>query len=449
MTEKPSVKSVGSETGQNHSPVDAQDLFEELDEIASDADSSVARHDIHELRGYLDEARSRGIIGTGFRRLDARDAVEAFIGSVIFAAPLLVEDGVFDIADYLFGFTISSIPIFLVANTLFVVLMTYALVEWTGRNRTESRRLFGRIPSRVIMILVVSFLTAALLMTVWGRVGDWQPPTEAVARINVVWTVGSLGAALGDIISEDDVPLPQSTAGEPQPPHSRAQTADESARGISPEAPQTMTDSTLIDAIFDQLADLESLGDDDRIRADVGALRDRVRTATLDGVVSDQIRKYTTRDIAEAFVGSIFFSVPFLVEDGVFDVAEYFLSFRIGQFPVFFILNTAFVLLMVTALVYWAGPRDVQMSRPLFGFVPRRMVGIAIVSFLTAGALMTMWGRVGNWNDPVVAIARISVVWTVASFGGALGDILPGESSGDDINDDLADFGDRVEKFVE
>jgi len=49
-----------------------------------------------------------------------------------------------------------------------------------------------------------------------------------------------------------------------------------------------------------------------------------------------------------------------------------------------------------------------------------------------------MWGRVGNWQEPVVAVARISVVWTVASFGASLGDILPGESSGTDINDDLA-----------
>jgi hypothetical protein len=70
------------------------------------------------------------------------------------------------------------------------------------------------------------------------------------------------------------------------------------------------------------------------------------------------------------------------------------------------------------------------------------MVGIALVSLLTAAALMTMWGRVDNWQDPVVALARISVVWTVASFGAALGDILPGESSGADINDDLAAYGD-------
>ncbi len=49
----------------------------------------------------------------------------------------------------------------------------------------------------------------------------------------------------------------------------------------------------------------------------------------------------------------------------------------------------------------------------------------------------------------MVAVARVSVVWTVASFGAALGDILPGESSGDDINDDLAELGGLVEDLVD
>jgi len=115
---------------------------------------------------------------------------------------------------------------------------------------------------------------------------------------------------------------------------------------------------------------------------------------------------------------------------------------------VFYLLNTVFILTMIVALVYWAGPQDVDVSLPIFRFVPRRMVGIAVVSFLAAAALMTMWGRAANWQDPVVAVARISVVWTVASFGAALGDILPGKSSGDDINDDLADLGEAVEDYV-
>ncbi|WP_430503473.1 hypothetical protein [Haloparvum sp. PAK95] len=438
----------GGPADPDEDPVaDAEELVGDLAELHEDVDSAAAREEIRELTGLINEARWRGLVGSGVRRFGARDAIEAFIGSVIFGSPLLIEDGVFDIADYLFGFTVSGIPIFLVANTLFVVLMTYALVEWTGRDRDDTHFLLGVVPVRVVMILVVSFVVAAGMMTVWGRIEGWAQPTDAVARVNVIWTVASLGAALGDIVSDTGSGPPRGTPIEPD-------TAEESAlaavdAGEVPERAADLTDGDLVDAILDGFNDLEPLVVDHEERREVQRIRERTSEAALDTVFGDRIRKYTSRDVAESFVGSIFFAIPFLVEDGVFDVAAFLLAFEVGGFPVFFLLNTAFILFMVVALVYWAGPQDVDVSRPILGFIPRRMVGIAVVSFLTAAALMTMWGRVANWQEPVVAVARISVVWTVASFGAALGDILPGESSGDDINDDLADLGEMMEEYME
>jgi len=156
--------------------------------------------EIQDVTQLLAEAYGRGLIDSRVRDLRTRDAAEAFVGSVIFASPLLVEDGIFDIGAHLFGSTVASLPVFLIANTLFVVFMTYALLEWTGRNREESAVVFGVVPLRLFTTLTVSFLVAAVLMTVWGRVGGWASPVEALARINVLWTVGSLGAALGDIL---------------------------------------------------------------------------------------------------------------------------------------------------------------------------------------------------------------------------------------------------------
>lgn len=426
---------------------DAEELVGDLAELHADVDSAAAREEIRELTGLIDEARWRGLVGSGVRRFGARDAIEAFVGSVIFGSPLLIEDGVFDIADYLFGFTVSGIPVFLVANTLFVVLMTYALVEWTGRDRDDTHFLLGVVPVRVVMILVVSFVVAAGMMTVWGRVEGWARPTDAIARVNVIWTVASLGAALGDIVADTG-------SGPPRGTPIRVDAAEESAVGAvdageAPERAADLTDGDLVDAILDGFDDLEPLVVDREERREVRRIRERTSEAALDTVFGDRIRKYTSRDVAESFVGSIFFAIPFLVEDGVYDVAAFLLAFEVGGFPAFFLLNTVFILLMIVALVYWAGPQDVDVSRPILGVIPRRMVGIAVVSFLTAAALMTMWGRVGNWQEPVVAVARISVVWTVASFGAALGDILPGESSGDDINDDLADLGELVEEYME
>ncbi|WP_226043013.1 hypothetical protein [Natrinema sp. DC36] len=446
MADGPSAKDLAntSEDEEQATPSTVEDLFSDLSDLTADISDAETRDEVRDIQQLLVEAHERGLIDSGVRDLDVRDAAEAFVGSVIFASPLLVEDGIFDIADYLFEFTSHGVPVFLIANTLFVVFMTYALLEWTGRNKEETRTLFGVVPIRVFMTLAVSFFVAVLLMTVWGRVDGWASPIEAIARINVIWTVGSLGAALGDILADSD-PAPVVVA---QSETTQDETRQEDVRtiGLAPaeqqDTVQNLSDGGLVEALHEQFDDLEAVVDDSADRIEINRIREETIKATLNDVVSDRIQKYTTRDIAEGFVGSIFFSIPFLVEDGVFDIADFFLSFQVGLFPIYFLINAMFVLLMILALVYWAGPQDVQMSRPIFGFIPRRLVGTALVSFLTAAALMTMWGRVDNWEDPVVALARISVVWTVASFGAALGDILPGESSGADINDDLAALSD-------
>jgi uncharacterized membrane protein len=431
MTDGPPPE--GGPTGRETDRATVEDLFSDLRRVREEDGDAETHEEVLDVKHLLAEAYDRGLIESGVRDLEVSDAAQAFVGSVIFASPLLVEDGIFDIADHLFEFTVAGVPVFLITNTIFVVFMTYALLEWTGRNREDTHFLFGVVPLRIVMILGISFVVSAVLMTVWGRVGGWHSPTEALARINVIWTVGSLGAALGDIVSDSDT--------------APAVEAHRQNRGTGTERPDgqsvQLSDGELVDAITNEFDELEATVDDADNRDEVQRIREETIQAALDNAFGTQINKYTSRDIAEAFVGSIFFAVPFLVEDGVFDVADFFLSFRVGALPVFFLVNTAFVLVMILALVYWAGPQDVRVSRPIFGLVPRRLVGIAVVSFLTSAALMTMWGRVDNWQDPVVAIARISVVWTVASFGASLGDILPGESSGDDINDELAALGDE------
>jgi len=440
MSDRPSTAEAAD--SRSTDPATVEELFSGLRGLREGHDADT-HEEITDVKQLLAEAHERGLIDSGMRELEASDAAQAFVGSVIFASPLLVEDGIFDIADYLFEFTLAGVPVFLIANTLFVVLMTYALLEWTGRNREDTHLILGVFPARVFMVLGISFVVAAALMTVWGRVGGWASPTVALARINVIWTVGSLGAALGDIVSEDDT-APAVTAHSEtlQPDSRRAGATGGVSRVEQSAAVRELSDGALVEALTEQFDELEATLTTAERRREVQRIREQTIQAALDDVLGTKIQKYTSRDIAEAFVGSIFFSVPFLVEDGVFDVADFFLSFTVASFPVYFLVNTAFVLLMILALVYWAGPQRVRVSRPIFGFIPRRLVGISVVSFLTAAALMTMWGRVGNWQEPVVAVARISVVWTVASFGAALGDILPGESSGADINDDLAALGD-------
>lgn len=135
--------------------------------------------------------------------------------------------------------------------------------------------------------------------------------------------------------------------------------------------------------------------------------------------------------MAESFVGGVLISLPLLVEDGVLDIADHFLAVRVAGLPVWLLGNLLFTAVMTWGLLYWADFREVWNPRPLFGLLPRRLVGVLGISLITATLTMTMWGRV-EWSEPLVAFARDSVIWT-AAFGAALGDILPGESRGPDL----------------
>lgn len=197
-------------------------------------------------------------------------------------------------------------------------------------------------------------------------------------------------------------------------------------------------DGVAVEDVLNQLEELEEKVDDEEEREEVRRTMRLVDSLSTDGV-RKRIDKFTRRDIAEAFVGSILISLPMLVEDGVNTIADHLLAV-----PAYFAINVVFVVGMTAGLLYYADFREVEVSRPLFGLIPRRLVAVLLVAFITAVFTMTVWGRLAGWQDPVVALARVSVVWAVACFGAGLGDILPGESAGTDINDELDEFGERL-----
>ena len=197
-------------------------------------------------------------------------------------------------------------------------------------------------------------------------------------------------------------------------------------------------DAVDIERVREHLETLEGTVDESHEQREVRHaihLLDRLPASSI----REGIRKFTRRDIAEAFVGSVLISLPLLVEDGVFDIAAHFIAT-----PVFFLLNTAFIFGMTAGLLYYAEFRDVSVHRPVLGVVPRRLLAVMLVSLLSATIMMTLWGRVEPVSEPVTAAGRISVIWAAAAFGAALGDILPGESSGADISDELDAVGERL-----
>ena len=190
--------------------------------------------------------------------------------------------------------------------------------------------------------------------------------------------------------------------------------------------------------VFAQLDELEETVSSHEERREVRRTR-----RMLERVPGNKhIRKYTSRDVAEGFVAGIIFSLPLLVEDGVFEIAEWFVDVRVAQIPIFLVLNVLFIFALTTGLLYFTDIRSVKV-RPIFGVIPKRLTAVLVISLLVAAGTMFMWGRLHEEGPTTYEqFGRVTVIWAAAALGATLGDILPGESQGTDLAEMIADIGD-------
>lgn len=205
------------------------------------------------------------------------------------------------------------------------------------------------------------------------------------------------------------------------------------------KTPAGRTTDIDVEHVLAELDVLESQIVDSEKRAKVQRVRRMVERVPG----SNQIQKYTTRDMGEAFIGGLVFSLPLLVEDGVFEIAEWFAAYTIGPVPIFFTINILIIFGITAGLLYAIDFREVQISNPILGLVPRRLIGILVISFICAAGMMFLWGRLHE-GDPTTleSIGRATVIWASAALGAVLADILPGESKGEDIGELIDEIGD-------
>lgn len=124
-------------------------------------------------------------------------------------------------------------------------------------------------------------------------------------------------------------------------------------------------------------------------------------------------------DVGEALVGSVVFGIPMLVEDGTLTVGTY-----LAGTPLFSLLTLCFGIAMAIGILYVAEFQQVEVVNPIFGIIPRRLVGVVGTAFITAVFLMALWGR-ADWTQPWIAYNQTLVAFVPMVIGAALGDILP------------------------
>jgi uncharacterized membrane protein len=172
--------------------------------------------------------------------------------------------------------------------------------------------------------------------------------------------------------------------------------------------------------LFDELEELEEV-------VDAGQERERVRDAiraakaveSSRGRVLGQVMSgFDRSDAVESLVGALIFGIPMLVEGGTGEVGGF-----LADNPPFLAGTLVFTVLIVSVILYVADIQDVRVHEPLFGVVPRKLVGVLLVAGATAAVSMTAWGRV-DWSEPSVAVATICVAFLPMAMGSALGDLV-------------------------
>lgn len=171
--------------------------------------------------------------------------------------------------------------------------------------------------------------------------------------------------------------------------------------------------------VVDGLAELRDQVDDEETREQVRELMAQVAELQPRGF-GNVIVGFDRTDLAEATLGALLFGIPMFVEGGTSEVGEF-----VATRPVFLVGTVVAAVWLVYGIVYVADFQDVRVHEPVLGVVPRRMVGVTGVAFLTALVAMTAWGRV-DWATPWLAFCTVSVAFVPMAIGAALGDILPG-----------------------
>lgn len=173
--------------------------------------------------------------------------------------------------------------------------------------------------------------------------------------------------------------------------------------------------------LFEELEELEALVKSDQAREQVReTMRVAMEATAQSGTFGRIIRGFDRGDLAEALLGSILFGIPMAVEGGTQEVGIF-----IWTNPVFMVGSLLFSFALVIGIIYVADIQDVRINKPIFGLVPRRLVGVFGVAFIAAAVMLTAWGRI-DWATPGPALANVIVAFVPMSIGAALGDIIPG-----------------------
>ncbi len=175
---------------------DIGDLVDELEAIGERADDPELTEQVRDAIDLAVEVQGEtAVFGRVIHGYDRADAAESFLGALVFGIPMFVEGGTQEVGTF-----VATHPLYLLATFVGALLLSVGILYVAEIQDVRVKDpFFGVIPRRLAGVLLIPLLTAALVMTVWGRVG-WADPWVALCQVAVAFVPMVIGAALGDIL---------------------------------------------------------------------------------------------------------------------------------------------------------------------------------------------------------------------------------------------------------
>ena len=122
----------------------------------------------------------------------SKDIAQQIVGATILSAPFTVTEEVWNLARNLDSIHIMSL-IFI------TILFDILLFNYTKYQNLENKKLM--LPLRIISLLVVTYVTSAIVLSVFGIIGGQiQDPFWAMKLIVMVGLFANIGASTADLI---------------------------------------------------------------------------------------------------------------------------------------------------------------------------------------------------------------------------------------------------------
>jgi uncharacterized membrane protein len=175
-------------------PPTTSDVLDELEALSRTVDDPEEREAVERAKLVLGEMQA-GPFGNVVYGFDRADAAEALLGALLFGIPMFVEGGTLEV-----GAFVATNPLYLAGTLGASVALTVGILYVADfQDVRVYRPLLGFIPRRLAGILTISFVTALVAMTAWGRL-DWSQPWLSFCQVSVAFVPMVIGAALGDLL---------------------------------------------------------------------------------------------------------------------------------------------------------------------------------------------------------------------------------------------------------